>query len=77
MPLFAFRFWNDPHRLRRMSPHDKIKFKRLVPNVGCSIDPTNRGQPNRFDKWYKIPRKAHQLYWRVRGIDWSKKKNYK
>jgi hypothetical protein len=41
------------------------------------MDPTNRGQPNRFNKWYKIPRKAHQLYWRVRGIDWNKKKNNK
>jgi len=60
-------------RAHCMSPHDKIRWSHSVPNVGCGIDPTNRGQPNRFDKWYKIPRKAHQLYWRIRGIKWSKK----
>jgi hypothetical protein len=60
-----------------MSPHEKIKWSHSVPNVGCLIDPTDRGQPNRFEKWYKIPRKAHQLYWRVRGIDWSKNINTK
>ena len=77
MPLFSHRFWNDPHRVSRISPHDKIKWSHSVPNVGCVLDPTNRGQPNRFEKWYKIPRKAHRLFWRVRGIDWNKKKNNK
>lgn len=72
MAQFPWRFWNDKHRASRMSPHHKIKFGHLVPNVGCLIDPTDRGQPNRFKKWYKIPQKAHQLYWRVRGIDWNK-----
>ena len=69
---FAFRFWNDKHRVNRMSPHDKIKLSHSAPNVGCILDPTNRGQPNRFNKWYKIPRKAHRLYWRARGISWNK-----
>jgi hypothetical protein len=77
MPLFSYRFWNDKRRVNRMSPHDKIKLSHSAPNVGCMLDPTDRGQPNRFNKWYKIPRKAHQLYWRVRGIDWNKKKNTK
>lgn len=75
--LFAMRFWNHPDRVNRRSPHDKIKDSHRVPNVGCLIDPTDRGQPNRFDKWYKYPEKAHRLYWRVRGIDWHKGINTK
>lgn len=55
-----------------MSPHDRIRWSHSVPNVGCSNDPTARGQPNRFKKWNKIPRPAHRLYWRIRGIDWNK-----
>lgn len=59
-------------RAHVMSPHQKLKFKHSVPNVGCFSDPTDRGQPNRFEKWYKYPRKAHQLYYRIRGIKWKK-----
>lgn len=56
-------------RANAISPHEKHRIKKSVPNVGCILDPTDRGQPNRFEKWYKIPRKAHQLYWRTRGLD--------
>jgi len=69
---FAFRFFNDPQRLLRESPHDKIRNSHSAPNVGCISDPTNRGQPNRFKKWYKLPKSAHKLYWRARGISWNK-----
>ena len=69
---FLSRFWNDKHRASRMSPHDKIKLSHSVPNVGCMSDPTNRGQPNRFNKWCKLPKSAHKLYWRARGISWNK-----
>lgn len=74
MSRYNFAYHNHPSRANRMSPHDRIRWSHSVPNVGSRGDPTDRGQPNRFDKWYKLPRTAHQLYWRVRGINWGKNK---
>jgi hypothetical protein len=71
---FAFRFFNDPQRLLRESLHDKIRNSHSVPNVGFMGDPTNQGKftKRRFNKWYKLPKSAHRLYWRARGISWNK-----
>ena len=62
--FFMFKFWNTPHRLQRESLHDKIRSKHCAQVPGHIGDPNDRGQPGRFDKWYKLPRKAHLLYWR-------------
>lgn len=64
-----FRFHNDRHRLTRMSYHDKIREKRWVLVPGCQGDPYDRGQPGRFDKWYRLPRTAHRLFWKIRKMN--------
>lgn len=58
------KFWNNPRRLYRASPYQRQRERHLCQVPGCRGDPNDRGQPKRFDKWYKLPRKAHQLYWR-------------
>ena len=60
-----YRFWNDPHRLHRESIHQRIRSKHYVKVPGYRGDPTDRGQPKRFYKWYRIPRAAHRLFWRT------------
>lgn len=72
MSRFCWAYHNHPSRANRLSLHDAIRLRHAVPNVGCMGDPTDRGQPNRFKKWYKIPKTAHRLYWRVRSIKWWK-----
>lgn len=64
--MFMFRFWSEPHRLRRESLHQRIRNKHSVQTPGCLGDPTDRGQPGRFDKWYRLPESASRLFWRVR-----------
>lgn len=61
---FSFVFWNRKDRLERESPHQKIRNSHSAPCPGNIYDPNDRGQPGRFDKWYKLPDKAHKLYWR-------------
>jgi hypothetical protein len=64
------RFWNEPHRLRRQSPHQRVMDKHSVHVPGCLGDPNDRGQPKRFERWYKLPRAAHRLYWRHHERAW-------
>lgn len=59
------RFWHEEHRLWRESAHQKIRNKRFVQVPGCKGDPFDRGQPKRFQKWYRLPRAAHRLFWRT------------
>jgi hypothetical protein len=66
---FPFRFWNQPHRLRRESLHQRIRNKHSVPVPGWVGDHTDRSQPQRFEKWHKLPRAAHRLFWRTHGGD--------
>ena len=63
--MFNFKFWNDPIRLYRESLHDAIRKKHYVQVPGYIGDLSDRGQPGRFKKWYKLPRAAHQLFWRT------------
>lgn len=60
-----FRFWNDRTRLYRASFHQKLRNKHCVQVPGCLGDHTDRGQPERFAKWYKLPDTAHRLFWRT------------
>jgi hypothetical protein len=66
MSRFMWKFWNDPHRLRRESLHQRIRNSRAVCVPGSVGDPTDRGQPARFEKWHKLPDAAHRLFWRFR-----------
>jgi hypothetical protein len=66
MPRFMFKFWNEPHRLRRASPHQRMTALNGVSVPGHIGDKTDRGQPKRFQKWKKLPDKAHRLFWRLR-----------
>jgi hypothetical protein len=63
--MMTMKFWNNPHRLRRESLQQRIHRKWFVQVPGCVGDPTDRGQPERFEKWYKLPRAAHRLFWRT------------
>jgi hypothetical protein len=49
----------------RESFHQKIMSKRSCQVPGCYGDYTDRSQPGRFEKWYKLPRAAHRLFWRT------------
>lgn len=63
--FFSFRFWNEPHRLHRMSQQVRIRTAHGYPTPGHKYDTTGRGQPGRFDKWLKLPKAAHRLFWRT------------
>lgn len=60
-------FWNAPHRLNRQSLQQRIHAKHFTRVPGCMGDPTDRGQPKRFERWEKTSRKAHNLFWRTHG----------
>lgn len=47
----------------QMSRRDSMKWTCPVP--GSMADSKKTGV-NRFDRWYRLPRSAHMLYWRVR-----------
>jgi hypothetical protein len=64
-PFFMFKFWNAPHRLERESFQQRISYERGTRVPGYIGDYTSRGQPKRFNKWKKLPVKAHRLFWRT------------
>lgn len=65
MPIMYQRYWNTKHRLERQPLWQKIHDKHYCAVPGNKCDPTDRGQPKRFEKWYKLPRAAHRLFWRT------------
>jgi hypothetical protein len=65
MSHFMFRFWNDPQRTGRSSLHNQIRWRHSAQVPGYQGDSTDRGQPCRFSRWYRLPKRAHQLYWRT------------
>ena len=51
----------------KQSPRDKMISNRTFGvTPGCFPDP-KKGY-KRFERWLKRPRKAIELYWRVRGV---------
>ena len=51
----------------KQSPRDKMISNRTFGvTPGCTPDP-KKGY-KRFERWLKRPRKAIELYWRVRGV---------
>ena len=51
----------------KQSPRDKmIRNRTFGVTPGCIPDP-KKGY-KRFERWFKRPRKAIELYWRVRGV---------
>ena len=51
----------------KQSPRDKmIRNRTFGVTPGCIPDP-KKGY-KRFERWLKHPRKAIELYWRVRGV---------
>ena len=51
----------------KQSPRDKMISNRTFGvTPGCIPDP-KKGY-RRFERWLKRPRKAIELYWRVRGV---------
>lgn len=51
----------------KQSPRDKMLKNRTFGVIpGCIPDP-KKGY-KRFERWLKRPRKAIELYWRVRGV---------
>ena len=51
----------------KQSPRDKmINNRTFGVTPGCIPDP-KKGY-KRFERWLKRPRKAIELYWRVRGV---------
>ena len=51
----------------KMSIRDRMKLKRTFGvTPGCIFDPKQGYK--RFERWLKRPRKAIELYWRVRGV---------
>lgn len=59
-----FSFWNRKLARSNGSTYQQLHEKWFVQVPGYQGDKTDRGQPKRFDKWYKRPRKAHRLFWR-------------
>jgi hypothetical protein len=58
-------YWDRKYRRNfEGSIFDRMRSKHSVSVPGNVCDKTDRGQPNRFNKWYKLPRAAHRLYWR-------------
>ena len=51
----------------KQSPRDKmIRNRTFGVTPGCIPDP-KKGY-KRFERWFKRPRKAIELYWRERGV---------
>lgn len=60
------RYWNEKYRRNPLgSAHEKIRWSHTV-QVPGNIGDKKRGF-KRFDRWYKLPRAAHRLYWRLRA----------
>lgn len=53
--------------LTKESPRDRLLKERTYGvTPGCIPDPKQGYR--RFERWFKLPRKAIELYWRVRGV---------
>jgi hypothetical protein len=57
--------------LTKESPRDRLLKERTYGvTPGCIPDPKQGYR--RFQRWFKLPRKAIELYWRVRGVkNWT------
>ena len=51
----------------KQSPRDKMISNRTFGVTPCCILDPKKGY-KRFERWLKRPRKAIELYWRVRGV---------
>ena len=51
----------------KQSPRDKMIRNRTFGVTPCCIPDPKKGY-KRFERWIKRPRKAIELYWRVRGV---------
>ena len=61
----SWRYYQKVHT--KTSPRDKmIRNRTFGVTPGCIPDP-KKGY-KRFERWLKRPRKAIELYWRVRGV---------
>ena len=69
LPAVSWRYYQKVHS--KMSIRDRMKLKRTFGvTPGCIPDP-KKGY-RRFERWFKRPKKAIELYWRVRGVkDWK------
>lgn len=52
------------------SRRDQMHIARLRPCPGSAVDP--KPSRHRFDRWYKRPQTAWQLYWRTHPQEWAK-----
>lgn len=59
------RFWNV--KVYADSWFDRLMFSHSVPNIGCIMD--HHRNARLFEKWYKIPQKAHRLMRRMHEQD--------
>ena len=65
LPAVSWRYYQKVHT--KASPRDKMISNRTFGvTPGCIPDP-KKGY-KRFERWLKRPRKAIELYWRVRGV---------
>ena len=61
----SWRYYQHVHT--KMSKRDLMQMQRTCGvTPGCIVDP--RQGYRRFERWFKIPRKAINLDWRVRGV---------
>lgn len=65
LPAVSWRYYQKVHS--KISIRDRMQLKRTFGvTPGCTPDP-KKGY-RRFERWLKRPRKAIELYWRVRGV---------
>lgn len=65
LPAVSWRYYQKVHT--KVSPRDKMISNRTFGvTPGCNPDP-KKGY-KRFERWLNRPRKAIELYWRVRGV---------
>ena len=65
LPAVSWRYYQKVHT--KLSIRYRMQIKRTFGvTPGCIPDP-KKGY-KRFERWFKRPRKAIELYWRVRGV---------
>ena len=65
LPAVSWRYYQKVHS--KLSIRDRMQIKRTFGvTPGCIPDP-KKGY-RRFERWVERPKKAIELYWRVRGI---------
>ena len=65
LPAVSWRYYQKVHT--KASPRDKMIRNRTFGVTPCCIPDPKKGY-KRFERWLKRPRKAIELYWRVRGV---------